>query len=194
MIAISIAPYLTKDPPDMIPMSELIKDPVYRKFLETPPKTPKFTRDPATQKSPPWVVYIKPDKAGNWGRKEFWKYSEAFHFFRKWMKKGAYDATINNKRYGFPPPMRRVRIKGKFITGTDGVERQATTQVAWKMKADVATDYPDHHWCRYCRRPVEFKYFSKHKRLGEVDPTTRRCIICGGSTRIAVEPASNLNR
>lgn len=175
----------------MIPMSELIKDPVYRKFLETPPKTPKVTRDPTQQKSPPWVVYVQVENGGKWGKKEFWKYSEAFKFFRVWMKKGAHDATINNKRFPFDPPMRRVRIKGKFVLGSDGVERQATKEIPWKLKADIAVDYPDHHWCRYCRRPVVFKFFSKHKRIGDCDPTVKRCVICGSSTRIAVLPSES---
>src|SRR5690242_3866654 len=116
----------------MIPMSELVKDPVYRKFLETQPVTPKISRDKKLQASPPWVVYVQKEPHGKWGKKEFWKYSEAFHFMRRCLKAGVADATINNKRVGFDPPMRYARIKGKYIIGSDGQKRQATKAVVWQ--------------------------------------------------------------
>lgn len=170
----------------MIPMSELIKDPTYRKFLETQPKTPKISRNQTMQKSPPWVVYVQREADGPWAKKECWKYSEAFKVFRHWLKKGAHDATINNKRYPTPPPSRLVKIKGKFVTGSDGKRRQATTYVTWRLPAAMSLDQPTHHWCLYCRRPTVFKYFSKHKRMGNVDSSVRRCCICGSSERIAM--------
>lgn len=168
-------------------MSELVKDPTYRKFLETMPKTPPFSRDKKMQSSPPWVVYVQREVDGPWGKKEFWKYSEAFRFMRHWLKKGAHDATINNKRIPTPPPQKLVRIKGKYVTGSDGKRRPATKYVTWKPA--LAPEDLTHHWCLYCRRPTVFKYFTKHKRLKEVDPTVRRCTICGASERIAVLPS-----
>jgi hypothetical protein len=169
----------------LIPMSELVKDPTYRRFLETKPKTPRFSRDQKMQSSPPWVVYVQREQDGKWGKKEFWKYSEAFKFFRGWLKKGAHDATINNKRYPTPPPERLVRIKGKFVTDSKGVRRQATKYIKWTPR--LTPEDPLHHWCMYCRRPTVFKYFTKHKRLGQmIDPTVRRCCICGASERIAI--------
>lgn len=178
----------------MIPMSELVKDPVYRKFLETKPELPRIMRSKKMMASPPWVVYIQREMDGSWGKKEFWKYSEAFHFMRGWMKKGAYDATINCKRLGFDPPMRRVRLKGKYIVGSDGISRQATKLVPWKLPAKMALDQIDHHWCKYCRRPTIFKNFSRHKRMGNVDPTVPRCCICGASARIALTADDRLFR
>jgi hypothetical protein len=173
-------------------MSELVKDPVYRKFLETQPKTPRITRDKAMMQSPPWVVYIQREVDGSWGKKEFWKYSEAFKFMRAWLKRGAHDAAINNKRFGFDPPLRFARIRGKYIVGSDGVKRQATKAIPWQPK--LGPGDPEHHWCRFCRRPTVFKYFGKHKRLGRVDPTTPRCSICGASARIALGHADRLFR
>lgn len=167
-------------------MSELIKDPTYRKFLETAPRTPPITRDARKASSPPWVVYVQREVDGPWGKKEFWKYSEAFHFFKLWMRRGAHDATINNKRFPTPPPERLVKIKGKYVTGSDGVRRQATKYITWKLPTALAMDQPQHHWCLYCRRPTMFKFFARHKRLGAVDPTVRRCCICGASERIAL--------
>lgn len=167
-------------------MSELIKDPAYRKFLTTPPLTPPVSRDKRMCQSKPWVVYVQMESGGPWAKKEFWKYSKAFKFFKYWViTKKCYDATINNKRIAFDPPGRLARIKGKYITGRDGVRRQATKWVTWTLPAALAADQPDHFWCRYCRRPVVFKYYSRHKRLGPVDPGVSRCCICGASERIA---------
>lgn len=165
-------------------MSELIKDPTYRKFLETKPRTPKCSRDPKVNKTPPWRVYVQRETDGPWGYKDFWKYSEAFRFFRAWLKRGAHDVTINNKRIPFDPPVRLARIKGKYVVGSDGVKRQATKYVKWLPK--LLPEDAQHHWCRYCRRPTVFKFYSKHKRLGPVDAAVRRCCICGASERIAL--------
>jgi RNase P subunit RPR2 len=49
----------------------------------------------------------------------------------------------------------------------------------------------EHHWCKYCRRPTVFKYYTSHKRLGTVDPWVRRCCICGASERIAIHTRSD---
>lgn len=166
-------------------MSELVKDPTYRKFLETKPKTPKISRDKRMQTSPPWVVFVQREPDGPWAKKECWKYSEAFKVFKHWLKKGAHDATIHNKRVPTKPPSRLVRIKGKYVTGSDGKRRQATTYVTWKPK--LLPEDPIHYWCMYCRRPTVFKYFTKHKRIGVVDSTVRRCCICGSSERIAIQ-------
>lgn len=168
----------------MIPMSELVKDPVYRRFLETKPITPVVSRSPKLASSPPWRVYVQREMGGSWGWKDFWKYSEAFKFMRAWLKRGAYDIAINNKRIPFDPPLRFARIKGKYITGSDGVVRQATTTVPWKPK--LTPEDGEHHWCRYCRRPTVFKFYTRHKRLGYVDSTVPRCCICGSSARIAL--------
>lgn len=170
----------------MIPMSELVKDPNYRAFLETQPKTPPISRDKGRQTSPPWIVYVQVSADGKWGKKEFWKYTKAFRFFRACMKQGVHDATINNRRIPTSPPSRMVRIKGKFVVGSDGIKRQATKLVEWKLPTALAQDQPEHHWCLYCRRPTVFKFYSKHPRLGRVDSFIQRCCICGASARIAL--------
>lgn len=175
-------------------MSELIKVPTYRKFLETKPITPRVSRDPNRASSPPWRVYVQREVDGKWGYKDFWKYSQAFKFFRAWLKKGAHDATINNKRVGFDPPQQLARIKGKYVVGSDGQRRQATKYVTWKLPISLQMDQPEHHWCKYCRRPTVFKIYSKHPRLGEVDPGLPRCCICGASARIALTPSDKMFR
>lgn len=178
----------------MIPMSELVQDKTYRKFLETKPVLPPIARSKKMAASPPWVVYIQREPEGKWGKKEFWKYSEAFHFMRLWLKKGAHDAAINCKRIGFDPPTRLARIKGKFVRGSDGKMRQATKFVPWVLPTAMVMDQPEHHWCRFCRRPTVFKFYSKHRRLGAVDPGISRCCICGASARIALSPGDKMFR
>lgn len=170
----------------MIPMSELVQDPVYRKFLQTKPVMPPHLADPSMVDTPPWVVYVQRESDGPWGRKAFWTYAKAFKFMRAWIKKGCHDVTINNNRVGYEPPYRLVRIKGKYVVGSDGIRRQATTRVVWKLPTALMLDQPEHHWCKYCRRPTVFKFYSKHKRLGAVDPNVPRCCICGASSRIAL--------
>lgn len=173
----------------MIPMSELVRDPNYRRYLETKPKEPPISRDPRLQQSPPWVVFVQREAGGKWGKKEFWKYSEAFKFMAKALKAKVHDATIHNKRVAFDPPGRFVKIKGQYVTGSDGKRRQATKIVPWKPR--LADGDPDHHWCRYCRRPTVFRYYRKHKALKmshPIDSTVTRCCICGSSSRIALMP------
>lgn len=176
----------------LIPMSELVRDPVYKRFLQTKPTLPGIARSQKMMASPPWVVYIQKRADGPWGKKEFWKYSDAFKFLKKALKLGVHDAALNCKRVGFDPPLRFARIKGKFVVGSDGKERQATKAVPWKPKLDVGDE--DHHWCKYCRRPTVFKYYRKHKRLQVVDSTMPRCCICGASARIALPKSDRMFR
>lgn len=175
----------------MIQMSELVKDPVYRSFLTTQPAQPAISVNKKLMSRPPWVVYVQREKNGPWGKKEFWKYTKAFKFFRKALKAGVYDCTINNRRIGFKPPQRFVRIKGKYVVGSDGVRRQQTKPVPWVAK--IPEGQPDHHWCKHCRRPTVFRYYKKHKALKgvEIDTTIPRCCICGASARIAIDHASD---
>lgn len=175
----------------MIRMSELVKDPVYRKFLTTQPALPPIAKDKTMMATKPWVVYVQREKGGSWGKKEFWRYTKAFAFLNKALKADVYDCTINNRRIGFKPPQKFVRIKGKYVVGSDGVRRQQTKPVPWVF---VTPDgQPDHHWCKYCRRPTVFRYFRKHKALKgvDIDTTVPRCCICGASARIAIDWSSD---
>jgi hypothetical protein len=176
----------------MILMSELLKDSFYRAFIEKTPEQPELAKDKARMKSPPWVVYIQREADGKWGRREFWRYQKALKFMIAWLDKGAHDAALNNRRVSFYPPSRLVRIKGKFVVGSDGKQRQATKLVVWKPKVELLTDEADHFWCSYCRRPTIFRYYKRHKALGgmELDQSTARCCICGASSRIAIPHSS----
>lgn len=166
-------------------MSELVTDRTYRRFIETEPDLPAIASDKTKMKTPPWVVYVQKDEFGKWGSKSYWKYSKALKFMHKALRYGVWDVAISCRRMGFNPPERLVKIKGKFVEGSDGKMRQATKYLPWKPKIDTAT-VEEHHWCKYCRRPTVFKWYSKHGRLGVVDSTVPRCCICGASARISL--------
>jgi hypothetical protein len=81
------------------------------------------------------------------GKKEFWKYSKALKFLNRALELNVYDAALNCKRMGFDPPSRFVRIKGKFVKGTDGQMRQATKRVFWDLPVSLRMDQVEHKWC-----------------------------------------------
>jgi len=167
-------------------MSELVQDRHYRRYLETKPELPPPAKTKGWSPTPPWVVYVQREAGGKWGKREFWKYKKALAFLDHALELGVHDAALNCKRLGFDPPIRFARIRGKYVRGSDGVKRQATKRIWWQPR--LMEGDQEHLWCMYCRRPVIFKYFSKHKRLGVVDQSVRRCTICGASERIAVMP------
>lgn len=177
----------------MIQMSELVRDANYKAFLDRVPDLPPIMADKAKMVSPPWVVYVQREAGGKWGSKQFWKYNKALKFFYRALELGVHDAALNCKRKGFPPPSRMVRIKGKYMK-VRGKMVQATKRTWWKMPVELRIDQPEHLWCMYCRRPTVFKYFSRHKRLGSVDASVKRCTICGASERIAVHAESERYR
>lgn len=168
-------------------MSELLEDPTYRKFLTTKPEMPPHLRDPKKVPTAPWVVYVQREQNGPWGKKSFWKYGKALKFMSDCVYKyKVWDCALNNKRIGYEPPNRLVRVKGKFVVGTDGKRRQKVKYVVWRPSTALLLDQPEHLWCKYCRRPTLFKYYSRHKVLGTVTTDVRRCNICGASERIAM--------
>lgn len=163
----------------MITLLELLEDKKFREHFTTKPRLPAV----AASLSPPWVVYVQRGNAsGPWARKRFDTYGEAF----RWLKPRLgefHDAAITCPKVASYGPSRMVRIKGKFIQGSDGVKRQATKRVAWKPTIP-ADDLDEHRWCPYCRRPTAFRWFSQHHALGKLSGASlsfRRCFICGVS-------------
>lgn len=159
----------------MLTIHELLEDPVYKEWFLKKPVLP-----PTPKPSPPWRLYVQRNPSGNWSKKDFDTYKEAFALFKK-MRSSIHDATIQSKAVAFAPPLRFARIKGKFLEGSDGVVRQATKRVPWKPK--LPADEAQHHWCPYCRRPTVFLWFASHHayRDGKImaaDDSTR-CTICG---------------
>ena len=71
-----------------------------------------------------------------------------------------------------------------------GQKVQVTQRVVWQPPFDVG-DTHDYLWCPYCRRYTAFEYYEAHhalnylRKLGIViDPSERRCHICGASERL----------
>jgi hypothetical protein len=165
----------------MITLPELLEDPKYKAYFCRKPELPAVALMCST---PPWQVHLR------YGRK--WEvlyadtYVEAFKALKPLLPEIS-DGAIVCKRFQSPPPMRIVKIKGKYKT-VNGVTTQETKLVPWKPKLPMAE--ADHYWCGYCRRPTVFAYFSKHHALGlqspgvPVDSSVMRCSICGASERL----------
>lgn len=173
----------------MLTMRDLLEDPKYREYLCQIPKTPPVARDPRI--TPQWRVFLQRAEDSRWVKAEFRKYSDAFKFFKRKMNQmndDAHfiyrDAAINNKRLQFAPPTRLVKIKGKFVVGSDGVKRPVIKEKPWvHYHLELGTGVI-HDWCPYCRRPTEWRWFFKHPAMKVLDPSTKRCSICGVSERL----------
>lgn len=163
----------------MITLLELLEDKTFKQYFLTKPVIPAV----AASLSPPWRVYVQLEgRHGRWGRKSFDTYTEAF----KWLKPrlhSFHDAAITCPKVTSYGPTRMVKIKGRYVEGSDGVKRQATKRVPWKPKIP-ADEIDEHRWCPYCRRPTAFRWFSQHHALGKLEGVSlsfRRCVICGAS-------------
>lgn len=168
----------------MLTIIDLLEDPIYKAYFCKVPKLPK-----TSSTTPPWRLYIQRKGETRWRRRDFDTYSAAFKVLKKLLKEDKVkDAAIHCRRMSFAPPVRMMKIRGKYVRGSDGVSRQATKRVDWepKIPADI---FDEHEWCPWCRRPSVFKYYSRHHALGQlgmtIDPSVPRCVICGASVRIA---------
>ena len=168
----------------MLTLIDLLEDPIYKAYFCRVPKLPA-----TTSTSPPWRLFVLKKGEKVWRRKDFPTYSAAFKVLKKMLKQGVVrDAAIHCKRMSFPPPVRMMKIRGKYVIGSDGVRRQASKRVDWQPK-NQSDIFDDHQWCPWCRRPTIFNYYSRHQNLNglgmPIDPSTLRCSICGASTRIS---------
>lgn len=137
----------------------------------------------------PWRLMVQLKGEHHWRTKRFATYKEAFTALKKLLPRAA-DATINCAAVQFKPPMRVVRVKGKYFTDKKGNKTQVTRLITWAPRMPEF-EYEEHHWCPYCRRPSTFKYFVQHHALPlrrtagmPIDPGVLRCSICGASENI----------
>jgi hypothetical protein len=166
-------------------MPELLEDPVYWNFILEKPRSPFHKHAKNNPISGQWVVYFRQSNEDRWKRRSFRKYKDALKFFWRLHKKKYYDFNLGNRRLATPPPKRVARIRGKYVVNSKGKRQQVTREVTWKPK--ISGDEQLHHWCKYCRRPTIFTYFSKHPALRgfpSVDPNISRCTICGISANM----------
>lgn len=166
----------------LLTLPELLKDPVYKTFFLTPPKT--IIRP--GQK--PWRLMVQRKMDGPWAKRDFATYAEAFRFLAPLLKTNRiHDAAIMSRGIAFSPPERVVKVKknGKpaMVKDSRGKMVQQTATVFWKPKLPMMEEA--HAWCTYCRRPVVFRWFRSHGLIrstslaGLVDASPRRCTICG---------------
>lgn len=157
---------------ELITLKELLRDPQYREFFTKVPKLPEhYTPD-----TRPWkLLIIKPGETV-WRSKRFGTYQEAFVGLKKMMSV-IDNAAINCPALGFMPPVRTVRIKGKF----DRRGKPILKSLVWKPRLEA--EMGDHHWCPHCRRPSIFKIASLKRSAVQGEPMLR-CMICGASERI----------
>lgn len=175
----------------MLSLPELLEDPIYKEFFCTPPRLPKRVKHPT-----PWRLFVQRKEDHKWASKDFPTYAAAFKAYKKLSKRGIVrDAAINCRSFSFSPPMRTVRVKGKFVIDSSGERVQVTRRIVWEPKLDVA-DSKDYQWCPYCRRHTAFDFYTSHHALNYlkpsgiiIDPSERRCHICGASERL-INPAS----
>jgi hypothetical protein len=97
------------------------------------------------------------------------------------------DAAINCPALGFAPPMRTVRVKGKFHTEGRLKGKPVVKTLVWKPRLEA--DHLQHHWCAHCRRPTIFVDKGMAAKLlnGYRMPATRvayRCSLCGTNAEL----------
>lgn len=160
----------------MITLPELLKDSRYRSFFSTVPK-----QGPSSHN---WRIYVQRRADGPWAKKDFSDYREAFRRIAKELKEGRlHDGTIQSRGIAYAPPERIVRVTKAGRPVMVGAI-QKTAVVVWRPKLEAHDE--EHVWCTYCRRPTVFRWFANHHSLrnspvaGCIDPTDRRCTICGG--------------
>lgn len=163
----------------MITLPELLEDQRYRKFFcAVPHQGPQDLN---------WRIYVQRQAGGNWAKKDYAKYSDAFRRLAKEIKGGSFhDGTIQSRGIAYGPPERIVRVTKNghpVMVKTAKGPQQKTAIVIWKPR--LSGDEEEHLWCTYCRRPTVFRWFTTHHTLrgstvgASVDPTDRRCTICG---------------
>ena len=159
-----------------ITIKELLKDEQYKKYFLTVPQLPSHYEG-----TKPWKLYVKLKGETNWKAKRYETYKEAVEAYKRLLPK-IEDAAINCPALAFRPPIRNVRLKGKFKT-VRGQRVPEFRSLIWHPKLDA--DHEKHTWCSYCRRPTVFKVLaarikSLNNKVILSDPKLR-CTICNAS-------------
>lgn len=162
--------------PGQITIRELLRDEEYKKYFLTVPKLPAHYKG-----SKPWKLYILLKGSKVWKTKRFETYGDAVRAFKKLAPKME-DAAINCPALGFRPPIKPVKLKGKFDI-VRGKKQVALRSRIWHPKLEA--DHERHEWCPYCRRPTVFKVLvARVRALHGSDMLSEpryRCTICSAS-------------
>jgi len=91
---------------DQVTLRELVKDPIYRQWIRTPPVGgfPSFTK---------FRVYAQREQSGSWAKKDFDTFKAAYTFLAKNVREW-YDAALVCRNYECRPPVVRVRGKRQY--------------------------------------------------------------------------------
>lgn len=166
---------------NLVTIRELLRDPQFREYFTKPPKLP----DIYTPERMPWKLYVLKKGETKWRAKRFGTYKDAFEGFKK-MLPLIENASINCPTLGFMPPIRNVRVKGKYRVVQGGHKKQVIKTIVWGLKG---VQDEEHHWCSHCRRPTIFRFATSRIMVKDgftipADEPAMRCVICGASERI----------
>lgn len=167
---------------ELLTIRELLRDKQYKEYFLKVPKLPDFY----TPDRLPWRLYVLKEGETKWRMKRFGTYTEAFTGFKTMLPKIT-NAAINCPSLSFMPPIRNVRLKGKYRVVQGGHKKQIIKTLVWKPAID--SDMEKHDWCPHCRRPTVFRWAATKARVYEgytlpADEPAMRCMICGASERI----------
>src|SRR5688500_5306861 len=133
----------------LITIRELLSDTEYKKYFTTVPQLPAHY----TLEMRPSRLLLQFKCENTWKSKRYGTYVEAFGGFKTILPK-IQDAAINCPGLGFAPPMRTVKVKGKFHTEGRQKGQPIIKTLVWKPRLEP--DHSAHYWCAYCRRPSTF--------------------------------------
>lgn len=141
-----------------VPLRELLKDPIFRKWMAKPPSHPGPTR---------WRVWVRRKKKGPWGKIEFDTYAEAY----RWMAKhlGEYqDMAVSCLKYPSKAP--RIKVGGKI---KDWPMPEGHGWCGFCRRPVIYAYFTKHH------------FWTMVGRKWAVNGTEKLCPICGARERFA---------
>jgi hypothetical protein len=117
----------------------------------------------------PWRVWVLTPRGWTKPKQDFRTYAEAYNWIVRRMDQYE-DLVLYSKGHEFKPPIIKYRDKKYYWP----------TPIGFR-------------WCGYCRRPTEFKMFSRHHALTHIQDThAPRCSICGARAKFQKLYESNL--
>jgi hypothetical protein len=166
----------------LITIRELLRDPQFKEYFVKVPQLPEHYTPDAL----PWRLLVMKQGESVWRGKRFGTYQEAFAGFKTMLPK-IENAAINCPGLNFRPPLRTVKVKGKFHTEGRLKGKPVVKTLVWKPRLEA--DHERHEWCGYCRRPSIFvdKGLGARMLNGTRLPATRiahRCMICGTNSEL----------
>lgn len=137
-------------------MTELLKDPVFRKYFL---KSPRFPY-PIAQKTP-WTVWIHKKSKGRlvWGRIQFTTFKEAFDYVKPRMKDWE-DFSITSMVIGFVPPtnVRNAFHESDWCYRCRRPVQMRTYAKHHALKPDIHEYFADWPVCPFCGAREESQF------------------------------------